>query len=127
MGQAFHWFDGDAALAEIHRVLRPGGWLALIWNRRVAADPVNRAIEELLRPYLDLVPSHGRGDWRAAFERTTLFGALEERRFPNEHTLDADGMADRVGSISFVPTLPAAERERLVAAARELPPPGRSR
>jgi SAM-dependent methyltransferase len=120
VGQAFHWFDGVAALAEIHRVLRPGGSLALIWNRRVAGDPVNRAIEELLRPHLNLVPSHGRGDWRAAFERTTLFGPLEERRFPNEHTLDADGMADRVGSISFVPTLPAAERERLIAAARGL-------
>ena len=120
VGQAFHWFDGVAALAEIHRVLRPGGLLALIWNRRVAGDPVNRAIEELLRPHLNLVPSHGRGDWRAAFERTTLFGPLEERRFPNEHTLDADGMADRVGSISFVPTLPTAERERLIAAARGL-------
>ena len=93
----------------------------------MAGDPVNRAIEELLRPYLNLVPSHGRGDWRAAFERTTLFGPLEERRFPNEHTLDADGMVDRVGSISFVPTLPAAERERLIAAARELAAAGPSR
>lgn len=120
VGQAFHWFDGDAALAEIHRVLRPGGSVALVWNRRIAEDPVNRAIEELLRPHLGLVPSHGRGAWRAAFERTALFGPLEERRFPNDHTLDADGMADRIGSISFVPTLPVAERERLIAAAGDL-------
>jgi SAM-dependent methyltransferase len=51
VAQAFHWFDGDAALAEIHRVLRPDGVLALIWNRRVLEDPVNAAIEELVAPH----------------------------------------------------------------------------
>ena len=120
VAQAFHWFDGDAALAEIHRVLRPGGALALVWNRRVDKDPVDRAINELLAPYRGSVPSHRGGGWRAAFERTTFFGPLEERFFPHGHTLDADGLADRIASVSFVSTLPADEHERLIAAAREL-------
>jgi len=51
VAQAFHWFDGDAALAEIHRVLRPDCSLALVWNRRQMDDPVNQAIEELIAPY----------------------------------------------------------------------------
>jgi ubiquinone/menaquinone biosynthesis C-methylase UbiE len=57
VGQAFHWFDGDAALAEIHRVLRHGGALALIWNRRLD-DPVNRAIDALLAPHRPGAPTH---------------------------------------------------------------------
>jgi ubiquinone/menaquinone biosynthesis C-methylase UbiE len=119
VAQAFHWFDGDAALAEIHRVLRPDGVLALIWNRRVLEDPVNASIEKLVAPYRGGTPSH-RDDWRAAFQRTTLFGPLKGCRFANEHIQDADGLADRVASISFIASLPADELERVVAAAREL-------
>jgi SAM-dependent methyltransferase len=120
VGQAFHWFDGDAALAEIHRVLRPGGRLALLWNRRLDDDPVNRAIDALLDPHRGDVPGIRRDAWRAAFERTALFGPLEEHVFPNEQVLDADGLADRIGSISFIASLPDEPRTRAVAAARAI-------
>ena len=120
VGQAFHWFDGDAALAEIHRVLRPDGLLALFWNRRVEDAPINRAIGELLAPYGGAVPTH-RGDaWRAAFERTDLFGPLDERAFEHSQELDAAGMEARVGSVSFIASLDPDERSGVLARARAL-------
>jgi SAM-dependent methyltransferase len=120
VGQAFHWFDGDAALAEIHRVLRPDGLLALFFNRRVAEHPVNRALDALLEPYRGDTPTHRFDSWRPAFDRTSIFAPLEEREFPNEQCLDADDMAARVESISFVAALDASERKRLVERARAI-------
>jgi SAM-dependent methyltransferase len=120
VAQAFHWFDGDAALAEIHRVLRPNGLLALLWNRRLSDDPVNRALDELLDPYRAGTPTHVDDAWRAAFERTSLFGPFEEHELANEQRLDAAGMEARVGSISFIAVLDAPERERLLERARAL-------
>lgn len=120
VGQAFHWFDGDAALAEIHRVLRPEGLLALFWNRRVEGDPVNRAIDELVDPHRGAVPTHRWDAWRAAFDRTTLFVPLSEDELPNEQRLDADGMEARIGSISFIAALDDAERKRVLEQAREI-------
>jgi SAM-dependent methyltransferase len=120
VGQAFHWFEGDVALAEIARVLRPGGSLALLWNRRVDEAPVNRAIEELLAPYRADVPTH-RGDaWRGAFARRPEFGPLEERVFENLQELDADGLEARVGSISFIASREPEERAQVLSRARAL-------
>lgn len=120
VGQAFHWFDGDAALAEIHRVLRPHGVLALFWNRRVDEDPVNRAIQELVEPYRANTPTHRLDAWRAAFSRTSLFAPLSENELPNEQRLDAGGMEARVGSISFIAALDEPERKRVLERARAI-------
>jgi ubiquinone/menaquinone biosynthesis C-methylase UbiE len=119
VGQAFHWFDGDAALAEIARVLRPGGLLALVWNRRVDTDPLNKAIEELVAPYRGDTPGH-RGPWRAAFDRTSAFTPLEEAAFEHPVVQDADSLEARVGSISFIAALDPAERAGVLERARAI-------
>jgi SAM-dependent methyltransferase len=120
VAQAFHWFDGPRALAEIHRVLRPGGVLALIWNRRDMRDERQQRITALLEPHRRGVPAHRDDAWRAAFGAGAWFGPLREQTFVNEQVLDADGLADRFGSISFVAAMDGAERAPLLDEIRAL-------
>jgi SAM-dependent methyltransferase len=120
VGQAFHWFDGPAALAQVQRVLRPGGWLALVWNRRPLDHPLHAGIEEIVAPHRGDAPAHRSGAWRAAFEETALFGPLEERTFAHAQQVDAHGLADRVGSTSFVASLPERLRADVLERVRAL-------
>jgi SAM-dependent methyltransferase len=47
-GQAYHWFDRERAVPELHRVIRPGGGLALLWNWWDERDPLQRELGELI-------------------------------------------------------------------------------
>jgi ubiquinone/menaquinone biosynthesis C-methylase UbiE len=119
VGQAFHWFRHDEAVPELHRVLRPGGAVALIWNSRDQSRPLQREISELIRP---LIPA-GRppvGHSARALEQSELFGPVEERSFPFPQRLDADGLADRIASISFVAAAPPDVRAELDRRLREI-------
>jgi SAM-dependent methyltransferase len=124
VGQAFHWFDGDRALAEIHRVLRPGGGLGLIWNRRDLDHPVHAALQRMLEVHRSDTPGERSEGWRAAFDSTTLFTALVERHFPHSQDVDADLLVDRIASTSFVANLDDATREPFLAQVRALVAPG---
>src|SRR4029078_63361 len=51
-GQAFHWFDQTRAKMEFQRILRPGGWVVLLWNtRRTESTPFLRDYEALLKKF----------------------------------------------------------------------------
>ena len=119
-GQAFHWFANAAALSEFARVLRPHGQLGLVWNRRDLDQPLQAAIGRLIKPYRTRAPALAGDAWRAAFTHSAPFVAVDERRFAHVQRLDADGLVDRVLSISFVAALHDDERRSVEARVREL-------
>jgi SAM-dependent methyltransferase len=122
--QAFHWFATPAALAEFARVLTPGGRLGLTWNRRDLDQPLQEELRRLVEPYRAGTPEHASDTWRRVFVPGAPFALVREHRVPHEQALDADGLVDRVLSISFVAGLPEAERREIEARVRALAPSG---
>jgi len=120
VAQAFHWFDGPRALAELARVLRPGRRLAVVFNVRDERDPVQAALERVWEPYRGDTPTHRSGDWQRAFEPAGLFTPLAHQAFRNEQRVSADQLVDRVVSVSFIATLDEAQRAAVEAEVRSL-------
>jgi SAM-dependent methyltransferase len=118
--QAFHWFATREALVEIHRVLKPGAVLGLIWNvRDQSIDWVSR-LTTLMEPYEGDAPRYDHGEWRKVFPGSR-FGALQAREFPHEHVGPPERViVDRVASVSFVAALPESTRARLLDEVRAL-------
>lgn len=118
--QSFHWFADVEALAEMRRVLKPGGKLGLVWNvRDQSVDWVER-IARLVAEYEGDAPRYDNGTWRGLFPAEG-FTELVERRVPHGHTGSVENVIiDRVCSISFIAALDADERQRVVARLREI-------
>lgn len=103
--QAFHWFDHGPALAEIARVLRPAGRIALVWNVR----------DERVSWVADLSDAMvGRtGVDRGAvepIERSGLYGEVEHATFEHTQEVDREALRALVLSRSFCAVLPDEER-----------------
>ncbi len=104
--QAFHWFDREAARREFARILRPGGWVVLVWNEReTTLSPFLAAYERFLQQYgTDYRQvDHRRidADVLAAFYHP---GSCSLKVFPNRQELDLEGLKGRVLSSSYIPS-----------------------
>ena len=116
--QAFHWFDGSRTLAEIRRVLRPGGRLGLIWNMRDRTTPWVDEMAKIVDAYGDAIRRHETEEWRTSFVGNDGFTPLETRAFPNVQDVDAAQVLDRVSSTSFIATLAEGERAKVLERVR---------
>lgn len=105
-GQAFHWFDPPRARAEFRRILRPDGWVALIWNeRRLDASPFLRAYEALLQTYATDYNQVNHRTVEESPETIPAFfgGTYQVARFDNAQYFDFEGVHGRLHSSSYAP------------------------
>lgn len=104
-GQAFHWFHVGEARREFARILRPGGWVALIWNeRRTSSTPFLAEYERLLgtygTDYEAVARKHADEDSLERFFSPRGFGL---RTLENAQVFDLEGLRGRLLSSSYVP------------------------
>jgi len=137
VAQAFHWFKPGEALVEIHRVLKTGGHLCLLWNKDTSLkDPLHQKIRDVVWSKRPLVgtPQYRDGLWKApfifassssssslptassssGFDYLSKFSPLEHKKFKYQELLPIETLLQRMTSISYIAGLPKEEKENVV-------------
>lgn len=114
VAQAFHWFDHEAALPEIARVLKPGGHMALAWNL------FNQRIPWVRRLVQVMGEAHLSAESSRVLAEHELFEPPERTSFTFWQDVTRDTLVDLVASRSHVASLPQTEREAKLDAVRAL-------
>jgi ubiquinone/menaquinone biosynthesis C-methylase UbiE len=120
--QAFHWFDRDKTRAEFRRIVKPEGFVVLVWNdRRIDSTPFLRDYESLLREfavdYADV--NHKNVQDRTVFE-SFFGGTFATATLGNVQRFDLEGMLGRLKSSSYTPAAESVRHGPMMARAREI-------
>ncbi|MDB6123553.1 MAG: Methyltransferase [Pedosphaera sp.] len=121
-GQAFHWFKRQPARKEFVRILKPGGWVALIWNdRKTTSSPFLEAYERLLHTYSTdyAAVDHKQIDQQVI---RSFFAPNEFRQhgFQNQQLLGWEGLQGRLMSSSYAPEAGHAKHEPMLKELRSI-------
>ncbi len=127
VGDAWHWFDPERAAAEVARVLRPGGVVALLWQYPMPPGDgstwfplVGAAVSRLLAAHPAFVADQGRG----ALAAHPAFGPLEERTVEHRRETDAAGVLAYLSTLSPVAAMAPSERAEFLGPLAGALPPG---
>ncbi|HEX7294176.1 MAG TPA: class I SAM-dependent methyltransferase, partial [Pyrinomonadaceae bacterium] len=103
-GQAFHWFDIKKTKSEFKRILKPNGWVVIVWNeRQTDTTPFLCAYEQLLltygTDYQDVRHENAEPTVRELFAPRNLRFA----QFPNHQQFNFEALRGRLLSSSYTP------------------------
>lgn len=103
--QAFHWFIRDETRNEFARILRPEGWVALIWNQRQTKTSFQKAYDALLFEYAEEYKSlnHRHIDEEMIEDFFSPYGCMRVG-FENQQQLSFKDLKGRMLSSSYTPT-----------------------
>jgi SAM-dependent methyltransferase/ribosomal protein S18 acetylase RimI-like enzyme len=121
--QAFHWFDPARARQEFRRILKPGGWCALVWNTPIENDSDFSIGFRKIKDELDTDFQRVRllnMERTGGFERFFGAGNWEKQTFKNSQTLDLQGLKGRMLSSSYAPKPGHPRHPAMIAALEDL-------
>jgi SAM-dependent methyltransferase len=120
VAEAFHWFDAKAAIAEIARVLRPRGGLAIVWVHWWETEPPlpDAALELLSGPYLRFAAQRNP-PWDDAFALSP-FEPLQYERWEDAIDVTSDELLELYSTTSSLAAIGSADRAELYTKVRPL-------
>ncbi|MBF2073975.1 MAG: class I SAM-dependent methyltransferase [Synechococcales cyanobacterium C42_A2020_086] len=102
--QSFHWFNPLLALPEFHRILKPGGRVAVMWNNRDLDDEFTRRYSTLVEAASDRsVLDHDDRKSAHPLGDSPLFTGYRQFSFTHSQTLTPVGLLGLALSASYVP------------------------
>lgn len=103
-GQAFHWFDREQARKEFLRILKPNGWVVLVWNGfRVEKSPLIAGYQQIVLRYGTDYQEVRREVTGLGLESFFAPGSFKCARFDYQQVFDFEGLKGRLLSASYAP------------------------
>ncbi len=120
-GQAFHWFDPEKARGEFQRLLKPSGWVVLVWNERRGSryplgDDYEKLLEIVATDYATVTHKRYDNQVKSAF----LDKEFQTETFENSQSFDFEGLKGRLLSSSYAPVAGQPGHERMLVELRKI-------
>jgi ubiquinone/menaquinone biosynthesis C-methylase UbiE len=103
VGRALHWFDFEKALSEFSRILKPQGWVVIVWLKRKTSSPLLAGYDKLLLTY---AKDHKEKKQRQrVMEGLLTAAAFKKRTLEGKWTLDFENLKGQTLSFSVSPEM----------------------